>query len=155
MTAPTIDQIASLAVEVMLQTGQHSGMLFLYQEKLPTIINLAGLPGEARFAFMTALGSTLSEKLRAYGLLTDLFFVNEAWLTETTRERWQNEPPPSEHPDRIEVLMVAHYQMTARKIDVRMFNMLRNDNTLELQMRSDEGIFSSDLISAFVQGWQS
>jgi hypothetical protein len=156
---PPIDDIAQKAASLTLQSGGHVNMIHAFQEEKVHVMAVPYMPPMkvVRYALMRDLARKLRQQSsRRHGKLTDVFFISEAWMIRTTKERIANEPTPSQHPDRIEVLIVAHYNIPAAKYDLRMYEMLRAGDSLDLQvldgMDSPEEV-KSDLIEHFVKGW--
>jgi hypothetical protein len=156
---PPIDEVAQQAAKLTLQGGGHVNMIHAFQEEKLHIMAVPYMPPMkvVRYALMRDIGRRLRRTAsKKHGALTDVFFITEAWMVHTTEDRIANEPTPSQHPERIEVLIVTHYNVATAKYDLRMYEMLRSGDSLDLSSMKDfeqPDEVKSDLIENFIAGW--
>lgn len=159
----TLKDIAEMAAGIVLQTGYAVPHLFIQGKKGVTVTMLSGGVPDSRAEkqrfFRFAGESCKREAGAAIGELTDVFFTIEAWMVKlpNTPQINMSEIVPSEHPERVEVVIVTHKDVINDRLDIEMFEMKRNaaGELIELQQMSKEGgevRGESNLLDAFVEG---
>ncbi len=159
-TPLTLEQVASLASEILLRDGYH----------IPTVI-ADGDRGAVAFQ-ITRLGDTFQERQRqmfqagfalardkALDVLRQVFHICEAWLS-VGQPGQKPHYPPSQDPNRKEVLMVARLHIGTAQTEVSVWEMLRDaagklTDVVEFQVQSSTGEVeaASPLLDAFAAGF--
>src|SRR5258706_13440624 len=103
----TIEQVASIAKDNTLRDGYHVPMVLADGSINQAAIQIAepGKTSEERQYQMFQAGFLLSQE-NSIGLLQQVFFVSEGWMSAGTTEQAPI-TPPSQDPNRKEILLVA------------------------------------------------
>jgi hypothetical protein len=107
---------------------------------------------------MRFLGQAAAKSGRV-GQLQQVFMVSEGWMSVASKEE-PAKMTPSQDPDRKEVLIISGMQMKAGKKQLRLFEMLRDDEqqvtSLEefLPEAEKEETVEIPLVEAFIEGFQ-
>jgi hypothetical protein len=116
-------------------------------------IELPDLPEAIKFSALEALGYTVAREDRI-GSLAQLFLVAEGWRGR--RNGHQLALRPQYDPERVEVVMVFHYQADGERLRLRLYDLLRGDDgrpmRLELMPHEDSGV-ESPTMEAFIRGF--
>jgi len=154
------EEIVSNAKEVLLKDGKHVPILIVDGGQGLLISQLNELPAthQERTELMRFIGLTtaMSGKLRS---LKQVFMVSEGWMS-VVRKDDQRLMPPSQDPDRKEVLIISGLQLEGNRKHLRLFEILRygENNGVDLQElfpdANKEGPVEVPLLEAFVHGFQ-
>jgi hypothetical protein len=157
----TLEEVARLATEVILEYGNHVPTLIAQGEHGPLLHQMDPFPHthEGRRHWMYVTGMVMAQS----GRLPDLkqvFFISEGWMS-TASEDTPPVVPPSQDPDRIEVLFISGLEVEGHKADMVMYEMERNaeGRLVDLvPMPAPEGgdtQLESPLLDAFVEGYRT
>ena len=148
--------------EIMLRDGQHIQTLIVEGSKSLVSGQIPDLPathGE-RVELMRFLGQAAARSGRV-DQLRQVFMVSEGWMSQPGEDK-PNEMRPSQDPNRKEVLIISAIQMTERKKQMEIFEILRDSSeqvvSLERFLPGTEKKDASveiPLLEAFVQGFQT
>ncbi len=161
-----IEEIAQIATEVALETGGHVPTLVVEGSKGSTVCYLEGFPYEQRGKrlLMAKTGFMVARK-GVVGFLEGVSLVSEAWLSVAEEGRLPD-VPPSEDPNRREVLIVNRCDVKAKKMTSVLFEMLRDGegslvDLVRVDPEEEAGVrdqgkaeTKSPLMDAFVEGFQ-
>ncbi|MEO8391726.1 MAG: hypothetical protein ABI700_01920 [Chloroflexota bacterium] len=139
----------SLAPTVIAE-GDHQRVMVKLEPIAPTY--------EGRSHQMFFLGLMLAQSGEV-GVLQQVFFISEAWMS--VRELGQPlEQPPSQDPQRQEVVIVAHHTLRPPTTEVVVFAMKRDAQggvvgleALDAQEKPSESEARSPLVEAFIIGF--
>lgn len=123
------------------------------------------MPGTDKFETMHLLGSSMAEYINQ-GRVADLVAVttvSEAWMvnvkTDDARAGYPDDlPAPSEHPDRIEVLVLSRFNLHTEQYQLKVYEIVRPTNRAEEVDLHDYDLgagteVKAPLIDAFVEGF--
>jgi len=154
------EEIVSNAKDVILKDGKHAPILIIDGDRELLISQLYELPAthQQRVELMRFVGMTtaMSGKLRS---LEQVFMVSEGWMS-VARKDSQSIIPPSQDPDRKEVLIVSGLQLEGNRKHLRLFEILRygDNNCVDLHelvpSSEKDGPVEVPLLDAFVHGFQ-
>jgi hypothetical protein len=158
----TIEEIISNAKEIMLRDGTHVPVLILEADNKLLAGQIPDMPathGE-RVELMHHLGQATAKSGRV-DHLQQVFMVTEGWMRVASEDK-PAEVPPSQDPNRKEVLIVSAMQIKERKKQVEIFEILRDseeqvigfEEFLPDKEKKDESV-DIPLVEAFVQGFQT
>jgi hypothetical protein len=160
ITIPSIDTLAQEAVDMLLQSGSHEPLLFIFTLLENIVAPIAFMPDstDAKQMVMKAIAHEARKQCKSRAL-TDIFMVTEAWMLKTEKgEEDLGNMRVSEHPNRVEVLIVTHLNVRQNKSGMRMYEMKRDSkgNLIEIVASggsSEPYEVRSYLLEAFVAGW--
>lgn len=155
----TIEDVVASAKEATLLAGGHQPTIVVEGSQQHAILTIEQLADthEGRVD-QIAMAGWLVGSASSIGVLEQVFLVTEAWVSH--REEGK-EPvlPPSADPQRKEVLIIASYNISEDKTDMRMLEMIRDkeDKLIDLiphpvSMESGASV-QAPLLMAFVQGY--
>ncbi len=154
------EDIVTNAKEITKLDGYHVPIVVIEGNKGLFVHHVLVLPqthGERR-DFMGHLGRSAA-KLGKVGKLSQVFMISEGWLS-MPKEGKQVNLPPSQDPERKEVLIVSGLQIEERKKYLKLFEMVHGANNsvvdlIELtpDVEGNETI-ETPLLDAFVQGFR-
>lgn len=155
----TFEQVTRLAQETLLRDGHHAPTLIIDGSTRPVIVQIDGLAPtfEGRVQQMFVAGQALAREGGA-GRLRSVHFVTEAWLSHA-QEGKLPDVPPSQDPQRKEVLIVDGVEAKSRRARVAIYEMLRDQQgnlreIRELKLPDDSSTSSdSPLLEAFLTGF--
>ena len=156
----TIDEVVKIAQEVLLEHGNNVPTIIAEGEKGSAINQLLPFPQthEGRRERLFIAGLMLAQSGRV-GNLKQVFFVSDGWLS-LVDETGPPQIPPSQDPDRIEVLQITLLEIEANHTDLVLFEMVRDAeeklielNPLEQPGVEEGGAVESPLLAAFVDGF--
>jgi hypothetical protein len=114
---------------------------------------------EGRVRWMFSAGFALAQSGQV-GLLRQVFFISEGWMS-TAGADGTIEMPPSQDPNRQEVLFVSSLKVKERRTDLALFEMVRDGEgrlteLKRMQQPGEEegGHMESPLPAAFVDGFR-
>jgi len=158
----SLEEIVSNAKEILLRDGQHIPTLIVEGSKSLVSGQIPDLPathGE-RVELMRFLGQAAAKSGRV-NQLQQIFMVTEGWMSEPIEDK-PTDLPPSQDPNRKEVLIISAVQMKERKKQLRLFEILRDSNEQVLSLEEilpdemkKDGKVDVPLLDAFVQGFQT
>ncbi|GIK65287.1 MAG: hypothetical protein BroJett018_30810 [Chloroflexota bacterium] len=159
---PTLsfEQVAQLAREILLQQGSHLPTLIVEGHNQMVVSHLTPLEDthEGRAQQMFSAGYVLAEA-NVIGVLKQVFFVCEAWMSFATEGKMPT-LPPSEDPSRKEVLMISNLKVQEQTGKVAILEMLRNEAGDVTEIREfQEHLMAthadSPLLTAFIHGFDA
>ena len=159
---PSIDIIAQKAVDVLLQSGNHSPHLFIFTMTESMIAPLAFIPetSEAKGMLMQVLAHEARKQSQS-NVLTDIFMVTEAWMLNTEKSTEDlGDVRISEHPDRVEILAVTHFNVRHNNTRMRIYEMKRDAQgelveIVAAPISEEPQEVRSYLLESFVAGWNA
>ena len=157
----TFEEVISKAKETMLRDGKHVPLLIIEGDKTTAIGHIADMPvthGE-RVGLLRFLGETTAKGGRI-DKLHQVFMVSEGWFS-TASDAKPAEMRPSKDPNRKEVLIISCIQVNERKKQIRIFEVLRDDDQTVISLeellseeKQKRGSIELPLLEAFVTGFQ-
>src|SRR6266487_1245726 len=156
----SLEEIISNAKEIILRDGEHMPTLLVEASKNLVVGRIPDLPpthGE-RVELLRFLGQAAA-KSRRVDQLQQVFMVSEGWMSMPSEDK-PSEIRPSQDPNRKEVLIISAIQMTERKKQMEIFEILRDSSehvvSIEKFLPDEEKKDKSveiPLLEAFVQGF--
>jgi hypothetical protein len=157
----TLAEVISNAKEVMLRYGKHVPTLIMEASNNLVVTQVPSMPvthGE-RMEFMRFVGQVAAKSGRV-DQLQQVLLVTEGWMSLAKEDKLAD-LPPSQDPGRKEVLIISAIQMTERKKQLKVFEILRDskeqviglEEFLPDEKKKDESV-KVPLLDAFVQGFQ-
>ncbi|MCB9437266.1 MAG: hypothetical protein H6673_09800 [Anaerolineales bacterium] len=157
----SLEQIQTAAREVMLTNGFHLPTIIAQSESAQIVGQVPELGGSSdeKQAQLFALGFLLSQE-RVLRALHQVYLVTEAWsVVFKNPSAVPTEVRPSQHPDRVEVLIIAGLNVIEQIGSLTMYEMVREAEQvvelLEHSIPSEVGEVKSALLEAFVLGFQT
>lgn len=155
----TMESMTTMVKETALRSGGHAPTLFVEgsQETVIMIIEELEATHEGRLDQMRYAGWMTGSSGIA-GTLEQVFYVSEAWLSKRDKDR-EITLPPSQDPNRKEVMIISMLNTNQAKVDVRLMEMIRDENDALIalqpyQVPETEGIsFDVPLLHAFLEGY--
>lgn len=154
----TLEQVAAIAREVLLAQGAHSPLLIVEAPARRLVLPLEGMAPthESRMEQMLLAGFALGES-RKVRRLEQVFFISEGWMS-MARDGKAPDQPPSQDPDRKEVLIISRVQVRSGRSDVALYEMIRGKtgDLFELRALDSDDMVEAEtpLVDAFVVGFQ-
>ena len=157
----SFEEVVSHAKDVMLQEGRHVPVVIMEAANNILVSHIPDMPsthGE-RVDLMQFLGQVAARSGKVDGL-EQVFMVSEGWMRETKDES-QSTLPPSQDPQRKEVLIISGIKIKEHKKRLELFEILRdaNETVLSLQeflpSENQEENVEIPLLEAFVRGFQT
>lgn len=153
--------VTHVAREMTLRDGGHAPTLIIDGSSGPVFVQIDALAPShnERIEQMFFAGATLAREGHL-GRLRQVFFISEAWLS-TAQDGLLPNTPPSQDPNRKEVLIISGYAPSTRQANLAVLEMVRDqDGTLRdlrefEQFEDDEDQVESPLLMAFVKGFVS
>jgi hypothetical protein len=154
----SIETIAAFAETTTLENGGHVPTMIVFGETDYMMAPFLEMPDthEARWQLMFWSGFALASS-KQLGILKKVFFISEAWMSSGTE---QQKPvlPPTEDPDRREVLIIAGIEMEGRKAELKIFEIGRDEEGQLIDLARHEPTSNQDdvenpLLLAFVDGF--
>lgn len=157
----TFELVTRLAKESLLRQGSHPPTLIVDGSKNPIVIQMEVLAPtfEGRLQQMFVTGQALAHEGTA-GRLRSVYFVTEAWLSHAQDGKLPD-VPPSQDPQRKEVLIVDGVEARSRRARAAIYEMLRDEQGKLREIREfrlpDDSSTSSDspLLEAFLTGFSA
>ena len=153
------EEIVSNAKDVILKDGKHVPILIVDGDQGLLISQLNELPAthHERAELMRFIGMTtaMSGKLKS---LKQIFMVSEGWMSVAKKDG-QPMVPPSQDPDRKEVLIVSGFELEGKRKYLKLFEILRygENSGVDLQElfpdTNKNGPVEVPLLEAFVYGF--
>ena len=142
-----------------MRDGHHAPTLIIDGSARPVIVQIDGLAPtfEGRIQQMFVAGQALACDGDA-GRLRNVYFVSEAWLSQAQGGKLP-EVPPSQDPQRKEVLIVDGVEAKSHRARVAIYEMVRDEQGNLREIREiilpDDSTTSSDspLLEAFLTGF--
>lgn len=158
----TIERITRLSSELLLASGQHLPMVIIEGSLKTDMVVIEDMPPthDERLQRMAHVGFTLA-KQESVGELQQMVFVTEGWLSAGTPDS-PPQIPPSQDPNRIEVLLINHLDVPNQKYQLMALEMIRDENGEVREVRPHESMketedmnVESPLLDALLIGYQS
>ncbi len=158
-TPLAFDQVIRMAKEMLLRDGYHTHTVIVDGSRQRLIAQFSELAPthDGRVNQMFVAGAILADKGSA-GRLRRVFFISEGWMS-VPHEGHLPDVPPSQDPNRKEVLVITGYEPGARQTSIALFEMVRDTEgrlteLKEFQPAAGEGtVNESPLLTAFVAGF--
>jgi len=155
----TIEAVSQEAREVLLHEGQHLPTVIIEGIQKTIVMRLIGVPPthDQRLTQMFAAGYQLGVRVDLGGL-RQIFHISEAWLSRVQPGEVL-QLPPSQDPQRHEVLVISQLDIVHRQVQLAAFEMLRDPAGHLSELRvSDMGDTEgkpedAPLLVAFVAGY--
>jgi hypothetical protein len=157
----SFEQVTRRAKETTLRDGGHVPMVIAEGTRQHVMLQIAGLAPrhEARVRQLYIAGAVVARDGRV-GRLRRVFFISEGWMS-VAREGQLPEVPPTQDPQRKEVLVVSSYEVDFPLASMALFEMVRDGQGVLRELR-DVGVTReggeeaySPLLEAFVYGFAS
>jgi hypothetical protein len=154
----TIEKVAEIAKETVLRDGYHIPTVLVSGSQQDVAIQITEIAdtSEERQRQMYYAGLTLAQE-HVVGVPQQIFLISEGWASVGTED---NPPmtPPSQDPNRKEVLLIAHSNVLTVEDNVLTFEMLRDTEgklvgLTQLHEKTEGRQAESPLIRAFVVGF--
>lgn len=155
------ESVVELAKETALRDGGHVPTLVIDATHQPVILQIPELASthEMRVEQMFIAGMALAQHAHV-GRLRQIVFVSEGWMSEP-QEGQLPEIPPSQDPNRREVLFITGYEPRTGQTRGVILEMIRDqEETLrELREFATPGVgeeqVKSPLVDAFLRGFSA
>lgn len=156
----TLEEVTRLAKETAIQSGGHTPTIIAEGASGSAIGQLKNLPGthqDRARSFYTA-GHALAQSGEV-GVLKQVFLISEAWISIAAGDK-ALEMPPSQDPDRKEVLVVYSLRVEGHRADAVFLEMLRDAEGQLADLKDfkpggeEEGRLENPLLDAFVDGFR-
>lgn len=155
------DKLVALAREAALKHGGHIPILIIEGSLVHGVMQLEHLPDthEERVRQMFNVGASVAHGGQV-GNLERITFISEGWMSIVS-EDGTIEVPPSQDPDRIEILSIMRIELSGEIKNIgAIYEMIRDPGGLLLDLKKIERFgederetFRSPLLEAFVQGY--
>jgi hypothetical protein len=157
----TLEYVTQLAREVALEHGGHIPTLIVEGSRQPLIGQIPELPPthEGRVDMMRTMGATLALSGQV-GALRQVFFICEGWMS-TAHEGEPPVVPPSQDPNRKEVLLISSLKVEGSQSGLVMFEMVRDTEGKLVELpqlptpQDEGGSVDSPLLDAFAEGFRA
>lgn len=160
--APTDSLTPMLHIFSVPSKGQTVTEVVEKPELIQTVVMMAGF-GDNKREMLRFLGAKMAEN-KEFGSPMALFLITEAWVAmETPKERKENKDkpfiPPSERPDRNEVVMISgctldmRFNMMTYMIRRVGKNIMLGEKKVMDYVASSKNTFESPLMQEFFWGW--
>jgi len=122
----TLDEVVQIAKELTLSSGGHVPTLIAGGSRDSMVVKIDEIASthEQRIHQMTALGAVLARSGKI-GALQQVYFISEGWMTRGSADTPAT-LPPSQDPQRLEVLLVSHLDVRQAKSTLVLHEMNRN-----------------------------
>lgn len=122
----TMEVVSQEAREVLLREGQHLPTVIVEGIQKTIVMRLIGVPPthDQRLAQMFSAGYQLGARVDLGGV-RQIFHISEAWLSRVQPGE-ALELPPSQDPQRHEVLVISQLDVINRQVQLAAFEMLRD-----------------------------
>ena len=155
----TIEDVAGLAREIMLRDGTHVPLVILESDTTTLATILDPMPDThlERWNSFYMMGFTLGENSQLESI-RQVFFVTEAWMTSAAPD-CSPTLPPSQDPQRLEVLTIAHYDAEMQRSHLLIYEMVRQEGQLvDLHAHSENEKLDNEvhnpLLTGLVRGFE-
>jgi hypothetical protein len=155
----TFEELVQVAKKAALERGGHQPLLLAQGSKRVFAAELADLPAThaERSRWLFFLGFDMAQT-PDFGKLEQVYLVSEAWMSRVDNGQ-SAVVPPSQHPDRFEVLLISSLSGDGKHTQVATLRMQRDTagtlTGLQEMERSnaDDPTATSPLLAAFVHGF--
>ena len=151
----TIEQVAAIAKENLLRDGYHVPMVLVDGSKIDVAVQITefGDTFEERRRQMFHAGFALAQE-NVVGVLQQIFFVSEGWMSVGTAEK-QPFYPPSQDPNRKEVLLIANLNVLTNQNEAMKMETVRDaeGKIIALTEPQKGTAAESSLLNTFVVGF--
>lgn len=155
----SLEAVAEMACETTLRDGGHVPTVIAEGTRMTLLGNFPELPPthQERVAMMELAGEMLGDR-EAVGFLRRVYFISEAWMSRLARPV-AGGVPPSQDPERVEVLCVAGLEVLERRSALKLYEMVRDEygglsELLPVGREGDgEEQVDSPLLMAFAAGY--
>jgi hypothetical protein len=155
----SLEAVAELAQETLLKDGAHLPTVIAEGSAQTVVTQLPdlGRSHDERFHKLFLAGVQIARQAPV-GVLHQAFFICEAWMSVGKPGQLPAQPP-SQDPQRKEVLVVAGLEMQAARVQVRIFEMVRETDGRLVELKAFEPgggetpHSESPLLAAFALGY--
>jgi hypothetical protein len=154
----TVEKVAEIAKETLLRDGYHVPTVLVSGSQQDVAIQITELAdtSDERQRQMFHAGFILAQE-HVVGVPQQIFFISEGWMSVGTQDSLPM-TPPSQDPNRKEVLLIAHTNILTVEDNVLTFEMLRDREgkligLTQLHENTEGRQAESPLIRAFVTGF--
>jgi hypothetical protein len=154
----TLEQVTATATETLLTTGSHPPLLILDGEAEPVGFELELPNTAARRQEVLYMVGIFVARNDMVGTLHQVFLITEAWMGAAV-DPGTDFRPPSEDPNRKEVLLIMNRSRSSSPVRAVTLEMLRDDQGV-LQALKDVSSVGPDhaspvspLLDAFLDGY--
>lgn len=162
----TLEMVAEMTVNAVLSTGNAVPHLFVQGKEGVSVVVIPDVPEtfEQREKLFHFIGWKSKYELSAIGKLLDIFFTVEAWMVAIPRSEKDTflaeGVTPSNHPDRIEIVIISHIHVPTNGFNVEIFQIKRDTKgelreLVQMPKTDAEVEGESNLLNAFIHGWNS
>ncbi len=156
----SIEAVACIACEVALRDGGHVPSVIAEGTTDVVVGSLPEIPDthELRVELLHAAGQALGESA-VVGALTQVYFITEGWMS-MVRPDGTMQRPPSEDPDRKEVLCISGLRVEDARSTLIVFEMARDQDGALTDLRplhaeiEGKDRVESPLLTAFADGYR-
>ncbi len=122
-----LETISETAKALLLRDGYHAPTLFVFGSKGGSVIQIIGDVGtiRERAATMQHIAAELAAE-KKLGELQQVLLVSEGWASVPDDGKIP-EIPPSEDPQRMEILLIAMMDLEKGETQILLFEMLRDE----------------------------
>ncbi len=154
----TLNDVVIYAKRLLTKQGGFDPILLIEGTTGSDERPLPELPEAVKLSLLEALGFAIARENRI-GDLLQLFLVSEGWGSKAPYTPGIAATQPKHDPNRVEVLMVAHYDVSAGRKAMTLYEQVRNDagELIELTALSDPGkgaLVESRPLEAVIRGFQ-
>jgi hypothetical protein len=155
----TFEELVRMAQKSALEHGGHQPLLLVQGSNRVFAAELTDLPPthRERSQWLFFLGFSMAQS-PDFGQLEQVYFVSEAWMNHVDKEQ-ADFMPPSQHPDRFEVLLISSLSGDGKHTQIATLTMQRDAAgklvTLQPMERSEEEDQTAEnsLLTAFIHGF--
>lgn len=159
---PDFEFIAEIASENILAHGFHPPTIIVHGSRGSTVAQFESLSDthQERLRTMFFVGKDLARRVEI-GALEQVYLISEAWMSKP-KEDGTVDLPPSEDPNRLEVLIISGVDLLAgMKQRMALFELIRDENEklsdtrrVEIPVSVQPEKIESPLLNAFVNGYR-
>ena len=155
----SFEDVTRLAQEAALEHGSHVATVITQGDGKAIVAQFPDLPEthEERRELMSAAGATLAQT-GGIGTLGQVFFIGEGWMS-TAQEDTPIVSPPSQDPNRVEILFIYGLQVDTQQAQLASFEMVRDDQDQLVELKEltlghkETTTLKSPLLVSFVEGF--
>jgi|SRR5579871_1286983 len=153
----TTQEIAALAQQVLLKDGVHAPTVIVEGTRRATAYTLRSFPrtADGRRAALRAVGERMARS-GGLGDLVRVFFISEGWMS--LAKSGQIPPmPPSQDPERTEVLIVSGADVAEHALDVVIIEVVRDQAERITHLQKVPGLEGTQVdaspLESFINGF--
>jgi hypothetical protein len=155
----TLEDVSRQAQAELLRDGQHAPILIAQGSQNFVVTQFSEMESshEGRMEQMAVAGFAIADR-GGIGQLEEIFFISEAWLSVGSEGR-PPQIPPSQDPNRKEMLIISSLAMKDRLAKVKLYEMLRDAEGYLTRLQEYSSPHEADrtvespLLTAFAEGF--